>query len=205
VNVTLWFNGWEVIAYRFPKIKPRFSSPLLSYANLHLCGAWPWSPRPGRALLDVDAATIARVLRGTKPVGYAAVPTAARLEVIERRARVRDVAISELEFPFPRGYRTIGLAQPGAFGDTFDLDALEQDYRAYLAEGPATRVAEVAQRIRGLAEKPLAATLPTLVGDPHSNADLVECGLSYGYPVETTAAILARRIGIPDSGVSSRR
>ena len=167
VTKTLWLNGHEMVKYRFPKIQARFSSPLVSEDNLHLCGARSWTPYAGGPWLDIDQTIVDRVLSGLKPVGFAGLTSAAWLQLVERRARASEVTTLTRPHAFPHVHCEIGLARPGTVGGTFDLEALEHDYRNYLASAPAEAVAEAVGLIHALESRPIAASTTASPGQKY--------------------------------------
>lgn len=159
--------------FYFPRITPRFSSPMVRVENL-------WANYTAS-----DRTILAWVGNGLKPTGYL------------NRLRCLTLAPEGLVLRvwagwWPRSPAMVGITmQTDRVRDVFDLDALASDYSAYLADAPSAAVAEVHAAIRRLAPKRFTDLLDFgLVGYLKRPADYVRAGLLLGYPVGSTVAIL---------------
>jgi hypothetical protein len=187
--------GWgpqRGVAHRFPKVEPRFSSPLVNTRNLEIGGGAP-------ADEYVD-----RVIEGHKPVGFA---SDKRPEVM-RACAVRALQAgrgAQCHQHTGEGWSCwfTSASQVGPVGEHFDIDALIADYKAYLSSHPSVAevVAEELGRIRRSdmssflefsdveVELGLGPKTPVI-------GQYARCGLLLGYPAWSTAALIGAQLGL---------
>jgi hypothetical protein len=204
-------DGANRVRFTYPRADNlRFSSPLLNDRNYELSGGGPWRE------------VIGRVVRGQKPVGFV---DSSDPELMEEHAGVvepspdpmRDAARMALD-----GGRCVLLhsvtfdddAAPitfcsaslsGRLRDVFDLEALISDYRAYTAAAGPDAADGIAEELRLLADADVSEFLDFRVieGDRElesTAADWARRGLLFGYPVDTTAALVCETLGVPGCG-----
>lgn len=198
---SLYINGYRAVTYRYPRIKPRFTSPLVNEDNLHLCGGWTWPAFKREWPYKVShPVIIERVIAGVKPLGEAAAREGGQeeLEELQERAQAADLETllerrNNSNFPWQ-----LGVARRETFGELFDLVALTLDWVDYTRGLDAGYAADILELFRSVSGRPASDFLG-------ADWDLLPApltGLILGYPVETSAAIYCRDAGLPDAGVS---
>jgi hypothetical protein len=162
----------EFNAYVYPRIRFRFRSSLVNQRNLQLGGDDAWE------------ATVDRVLRRRKPVGFVSSDNPADMVEAVGRAIAAGCPVQWSE-----GFCSAGV--PGQVGRQLDLDALIADYRELTSEAGVIVGAQIAAELRRIAPRAFADCLSfTDVESDLTPAGWARCGLLLGYPVESTAAII---------------
>lgn len=168
----------EFAAYVYPRIHVRFRSPLVNQRNLQLAGDDGWE-----ALLD-------RVLKHRKPVAFLDSTDSTDLVVAVQRAMEARCPVQWSE-----GFCSVGV--PGRVRSQFDLEALIADYRELTAEAGTRVGGEIAAELYRIGYREFAGCLNFEdVETDFTPAGYARCGLLLGYPVETTAAMMGRLLGI---------
>jgi hypothetical protein len=196
VATVVVFSHLGPVTYRAPEIGPWFSSPMHSAENL---AASDW---------DIGA----RVCHRLKPVGVIHIPDSHEADREQAMAVVREsggVAVQYRE----DAPGLIAITIDGVIGETFDLDALQRDYDAWCSRIRAPgRRAEVTEDIRAELTRlrpmrfsdfaDFGKVIPRVHPDRdgHEPGGWVRCGLLFGYPPATTAALVLRDAGVPGAG-----
>lgn len=187
IEERLFINtGILVRIYKYPIIDRTFQSPLVNDHNLNLGGGWGW---PGKK----ESECLTRVMSGKKPIGFYHFKD--------------DESITEYcdsGFPYvilkdtDPGVITneIGLSIKVTFSESFDMDALINDYDQYLKslikkynfnKNTAEKIIKKFDYIRN---KDVSSFLTFDYGNPCKlPEDHCLTGLILGYPIETTVSL----------------
>jgi hypothetical protein len=199
--------GYEVSRFTFPDIDRHFKSELLNDRNYALSGGAPW-----RAVLG-------QVVDRRKPVGFVDSEDANEMRDAARLALDGGCAVRFAVVTLPcegdseptRRVAFCSAAIEGRVGEVFDIETLLTDYRSFLevVEDEDRREqawASITDKLHALADAEVPDFLEfTAVegtwweGTP-TPADWARRGLLFGYPVETTAALMLEDLGVAGCG-----
>ncbi len=179
----------------FPRRAPQFFSPMMNKRNFY-------------AAYNMSEAEVGRRVAGyLKPIGFVSgrgSVKAARL-VEESGGLALDTGAMRFDGRLCRFY---SLTHGGVIGKLFDLDALVNDYRAWLVESKRA-VRAIEREMRRIEVMKLedfldfgtcTATYAQKVGRRWKRNDGPEayarCGLLLGYPIQTTVALIRQDLGL---------
>lgn len=182
-------NGGNLMSwYDFPTIEHHFSSPMINYENLHLCGGWSWKwngPFKHYAKMSENEILLHRVLNGLKPMAEIIGETA---KVIEMKRTAEDRGFIAELLPIPQGrdewWKTrsiLRVANPAAPEKLFNLDQLDADYAAYFKKADFSHP----PRFDFLRGKKMRDVIDIDI-DWGSSAGMHVVGLLLGFPIEST-------------------
>jgi hypothetical protein len=204
-------EGCNAARFTYPRIaSPRFASPLLNDRNYELSGGGPWR--------DV----IGQVTARRKPVGfvdssqprnleeYAQIPEllddpmrAAAWTALDAGCSVLLYTVTWDDQEEPTTFCSASIN--GRIGEVLDVEALIADYRDYTAVGAPQISERIAEELRALESADVSEFLQfeMIEGDTRapSPGDWARRGLLFGYPVETTVAMICGDVGIDGCGV----
>lgn len=206
----LSLEGCNAERFTYPRIEARFSSPLLNDRNYELCGGGPWRE------------VIGQVTRRLKPVGFV---DSSHPQMLEEELGIVDPSLDPMREAArmtldagcyvllhsttldDRDEPTVfcSASIDGRIKDIFDLDALIADYRDYTTSAGPEAGDDIAEELRAIATADISDFLEfgAIEGDWNTTprpGDWARRGLLFGYPVETTAAIICQDLGIPGCG-----
>jgi len=204
-------RGYLMVKYRYPTIERKFSSKLISYDNLHLCGGWSLDG------IKYKDQCIMRVMKGLKPFGVEIYDTHEEVDKIEKiiKKHIKNdnfkYTIVEREM-CGKIYIDVTVASTKRFDKLFKIygifdrsgkivDSLENSlmrcYDEYLfRKVPKNIYNDVIFCLEQLEGKKVSDYLGFDYANPYSVEDLVITGLILGYPIETTASLIIRDFGI---------
>lgn len=191
---TLIINMGNVMnMYKYPVVDRAFSSAMVNWENLHLCGGWSWrftgDLRKYNNMKDHEI-TVERVLGGLKPAGT----IYGSLELIEEVAAKVTAAGFLAKHKFrpnmPKWPYEMMIANPKPFEELFDLDALDADYAKYFKVLGAEDITPKFSKLRG---KSMADFMDLNI-DWCSPVGMYVVGLILGYPVESTVHFYAQEL-----------
>jgi len=189
INKLFVINGYVMKKYEYPKIKTRFSSPLLNDYNLHLCGGWFF---PGVKSIE----SLQRVIDGMKTMGFYDTFDDKKFECWKKI--VKDSGLPYMVFSKEEnnGLNGIGISIKGTFGENFNLQDLMHDYKLYFNACEAFRFEpnnsvrnKLIKFIKNLKDVEISSYLSfDYSNETKTDEDDILTGLILGYPVETTVA-----------------
>ena len=190
------FECGDVGRYRHPKISPAFGSRLVNRRNYELSRSYH------------ETGQILRLIAGLKPTAFLS-GSLAEMRDAAYAVRAAGGLAKVDRFKGKRTAYFCSAATAGRVWDTFDLDALATDYRAYLRRAPKSALADIERELNAIAARPFSAFLnfskveverhywndPAKL-DPGRPGSWARCGLLLGYPVQTTVAHILEDLGL---------
>lgn len=174
----------ELHVYRYPEIGAGFRSEAHSPENL-------LSQFDERGFITV----LSRACKGLTPI--------TTIEIAGLSASVlRQVPAEGMELREDAGEPVV-IAMTGIVGDRLDVETLIAAWARYLQESPMPAVLGTIEReLRRVAKLPFAVFENTQWADASALVQgdvggLARAGLLYGYPPESTAAMIGEGLGIP--------
>lgn len=200
-------GGWlGTTTYWHPAIDVKFSSPLLNPVNL-VAGEWEAAVRVAKRLKPVAAVDLPRRVQRTKVI-----------------ARVRASGGTAVQEEDPEFQSLVTFMIDGFIGDTFDFDTLFEDYASWCSYIPSADLRRTVfkaidaelDRIypmqfsdfahfdlivpSGEGEWVRTGHRPSSYGSGAMAGERVRCGLLFGYPHTTTAAVVLGDVGVAGVG-----
>ena len=203
-----------------PRIeRPRFQSPMVNIRNKEISES---SHR--------DREVCERVAARLKPMAVQHATRSTMEEMCRTVVRSGGAASVCLGYDPGTDHRLFMVAVDGVIDQTFDLDALRDDYDDYLSDAPGDLRKEIREELDRLAPMRFADLLdwydveveflrprvvsfevwlkeqPVPAWPVRCPGSLARCGLLLGYPIETTDALIRQDQGLkPGSYVASWR
>jgi|GEM_PF-4060325 len=188
-NILIIAQGSLVNMYTYKAISRNFTSEMINYRNLHLCGGWHFP--------DVEEKEcVTRVFDGKKPMGIFA--------TFDRQAY--NDFINEFEDDlsmYPSLYSTkfvsenpvysVAVCIHGTFHENFDIDGLTLDYIDYLEDSfnEYFNIEQIHFLFNDiLKNKEVSNFIQFDYGNPRTVIDTIIAGLLLGYPIETTVSLI---------------
>lgn len=207
--------GCGAVRFTYPRIAASFSSPLLNDRNYELSGGGPWRDVLGQV---TGARKPVCFLDSAEPKNRAEYPgvlepspdpmrDAARIALDAGCCVLLYMAMSDEDDEGDEVTTFCSASISGRIRDVFDLDALIADYRAYTAAAGPDAVDDIASELRSVGSADVSDFLDfgVLEGDwdvVARPADWARRGLLFGYPVDSTAALICETLEIPGCGSS---
>lgn len=179
-HTIVFSNGRRVAFYSYPRIIRSFISPLINDFNLNFTGGWFYFDSKEEEYQMLINTVIAK----KKPAGFF-VGEEHQMRQLNDQARRAGLVTSLHAYPKIKDKWELGIGQNLAFGKTFILENAEIDYAKWGLNYNLTSLHDhnISKYLKGFN-----------YAEPFTPFDLVITGLLLGYPIETTAAILAFKI-----------
>jgi hypothetical protein len=136
MQTLIYVNGGNVMSYyEYPIVEKVFSSPMVNYENLHLCGGWSWIYNGEMKQyndMSYNELIIHRVLNNLKPLGEICGNEESITMLKDKCDRAGFItSITARENPNKHWTHDLRVANPKPLDDLFDFDALDADYVSY--------------------------------------------------------------------------
>ncbi|TFG18612.1 MAG: hypothetical protein EU529_17250 [Promethearchaeota archaeon] len=175
-------NGYLMARYKYPRIKPKFNSPMLNAFNLHLCGGWRWTN------MDVKKEILNRVIKGLKPMGDIVDKSGDIVkisEILEKEGVTYKITPHSW-----KGHENIRFCRNGKIEEIFDIEALLADYCDYYATIVGEFEDEYQNFMLKISDHKLSDFLNFNISTPELDSDVIITGLILGYPVWSTVYVM---------------
>ena len=189
VDVQFLNRGHVLATYKFPNVEIPFVSSMNHWENLWFCDCFSCQNENNERIYSDDA-LLEAVLKKKKPIGYVGLKDG----FLEK---VKDVPHHIEHFEHGNWNRTeLGVANHGTFGELFDLDALVKSYQLMEQKTNISILTDtMIDRIYRLRNEQVSEYLHAYdCANPRSDYEFMLTGLTLGFPLESTFALLTGNI-----------
>ncbi|MFL0194328.1 hypothetical protein ACJDU8_01875 [Clostridium sp. WILCCON 0269] len=194
--------------YKYPKdVKISFRSEMVSWQNLYLCGSYNIIEREN-CYIHINNRIVEAVCNGSKPVGFVLLNNMSILDGYVNQICKAKIYSSIQFHPLKesldgynsedtfRGYFILGMANEGKVGEVFNLERYAGTYRDF-ARISGINIEEGLKFVLSRSDMELSELIKDGgsgykydYANPSNIGELMFTGLTLGYPIESTIAML---------------